>query len=188
MFRRRRPEPIASDPIATLDLAAVPTRLVGLVRDALDARHRWLEISDLVAAGPLADRLREMGERVDAGVLHLHATAVRAGEVERILATLDPVGAADAYKAAKRRAVDGHPPPELEALEARFTSVQRILNASADADERLRLLEARLLAVVARGAEVALTADPIAVQALDHDLSGLVGELGALSNALRSLG
>lgn len=170
------------------DLSAVPPRLIRTVSDALEAQRRWHELVAALAAGPLADRMTELGARVDAGVADVHATAVRVGEVERILSTLDPNGAAAAYKAAKRQATEGNPPPELEALEARFTSVQRILNTSADAEEKLRVLDARLLAAVARAAEVALTADVGTLQLLDDDLGDVVGELGALRSALTSLG
>ena len=189
MFRRRRDETPApaADPVAALDLAAVPPRLEPLVRGAIEARGRWTAIVAGLAGGPTADRLASLGERIDRGVLDVHATAARVGEIERVLATLDPDRATAAYKAAKRQASEGHPPPELAALEARFASVQRILNAAADADERLRLLDARLLAAVARAAEVAITADAATLHALDDDLAGLVEELGALRGALASM-
>lgn len=189
MFRRRRDDApaAAADPVAALDLAAVPPRLVPLVEGAIEARARWMSIVAGLAAGPTADRLSELGSRIDQGVLDVHATAARVGEVEGILRTLDPDGATSAFKVAKRRAADGDAPPELEALEARFASVQRILNASADADERLRVLDARLLAAVARAAEVAITADAEGLRSLDTDLTGVVDELGALRTALSSL-
>ncbi|HEX2577623.1 MAG TPA: hypothetical protein VHK88_14820 [Aquihabitans sp.] len=191
MFRRRRDaESVATpaaDPVAALDLAAVPPRLVAVVQGAVEARHRWGAVVAGLAPGPLADRLTELGARIDAGVADVHATAVRVGEAERVLAALDVDGATAAFKAARRRAADGDPPPELEALEARFTSVQRILNSAAEAEERLRVLDARLLAAVARGAEVALTADGDALRSLGDDLDGVVSELGALRSALSSL-
>ncbi len=188
MFRRRQaPPPVPVDPVAALDLSLVPPHLVRLVHGAIEARQRWVSVVGGLAGGPLADRLHELGQRVDAGVLDVHATAVRVGEVARVLQTLDPAGATAAYKDAKRRAAEGSPPPELDALEARFASVQRILNSSADAEERLRVLDARLLAAVARAAEVALTADATALGALDADLGDLVSELGSLRTALTTL-
>ena len=74
------------------------------------------------------------------------------------------------------------------ALEARFASVQRMLNVVADADEQLRVLDARLLAAVARGAELAVTADTAALASVGSDLEGVVAELGVLRGALTSLG
>ena len=112
MFRRRRtPEPAAPSPAGAPagggeapDLSTVPPRLLRTVSDAFEAQRRWHELVGTMAAGPLADRMRQLGGRVDAGVADVHATAVRVGEVERVLSTLDPDGAASAYKAAKRQA------------------------------------------------------------------------------------
>src|SRR5690606_19644981 len=112
----------------------------------------------------------------------------RVGEIERVVAALDADEAVAAYKAAKRRAGSGPEPPELPAIEARFVSVQRLLNAATDAEDRLRLLDARLEAAVARAAEVALTADAGRLGDLDADLDGLLLEVGALRSALVDLG
>jgi hypothetical protein len=141
-----------------------------------------------LAPGPLAERLTELGARVDAAVDDVRATATRVGEIERAVEALDPEGAQAAYKAAKRAAADGNPPPEMDALEARFASVQRIMNAAADAEDRLQVLDARLLAVLAQATEVALVADPLRLDAVDSDLAGVTGELGALRGALSSMG
>jgi hypothetical protein len=73
----------------------------------------------------------------------------------------------------------------VEALRARFASVQRILNAVDDAEQHLRLLDARLGAAVARGAEVALTAR--GEDDLGHELDAVVTELGALRDSLQAL-
>ena len=73
-------------------------------------------------------------------------------------------------------------------LHQRFTSVQRLLNTVDDTAERLRLLEARLGATVARAAEVALTASTDGVDAVGAELDGVVGDLTALRAALDELG
>lgn len=191
MLRRRRqrePEPPAPvDPVAHLDPRAVPARLVPVVGEAVQARGRWLALVGTLRPGPLRDRLGELGARIDAGVLEVYGTAVRIGEVEHVLGALDVREATAAYKAAKRRAAQGAPPPEMDALEARFASVQRMLNVVADAEERLRVLDARLDAAVARGAEVAVTADAGSITSLDADLADVVAELGALRGAMSSL-
>lgn len=189
MFRKRAapPPPPPPDPVASLDRALVPPRLLPLVDDAIGAYRRWQQVASSLAAGPLADRLVMLGDQVRDGVLDVHAAAVRVGEVERVLAALDPDEATAAFKAAKRRAAEGVEPPELEALEARFSSVQRMLNLVADADERLRVLDARLMAAVARCAELALTADATGLSSVGDDLDGVLVELGALRSALVDL-
>lgn len=187
MFRKRAAPPPPVDPVAALDRGAVPPRLVGLVDEAVAAYRRWEQVTARVAAGPLSDRLTMLGDQVRDGVIELHAAAVRVGEAEHVLAALDPDGATAAFKAAKRRAADGPEPPELEALEARFTSVQRMMNLVGDADEQLLVLHARLLASVARCAELALTADAAGLTTIGEDLDVVLVELGALRSALLDL-
>lgn len=188
MFRRRPDPPVPMvDPVEALDRGAVPSRLRPLVDDAVSSHRRWVQLTSGVASGPLADRLAMLGDQVRDGVVDLHAATVRVGEAERVLEALDPDGATAAFKAAKRRAADGDAPPELEALEIRFASVQRMMNLVADAEEQLRVLDARLLAVVARGAELALTADANGLTAVGEDLDDVLVELGALRTALVDL-
>ncbi len=192
MFGRRRgsdrgPGPGPAAPPA-LDVSGVPPRLRDEVHRAVDARQRWQAVVVRVAAGPLRDRLEELTARIDAGVADVHATATRIGEVEAVLSTLDPDGAVAAYKAARRRASAGDEPPEMDALAARFASVQRLLNQVADAEERLRVADARLLAAVARAAEVAVGADLTGLPGIDTDLDAVSAELDALRSALTILG
>src|SRR5262245_36508356 len=99
MLRRRRPPP---DPLAHVDPAAVSLRFARSVDDALDARRRFAALLAGVREGPVRDRLGAAGERLDAGVLAVWDTAVRAGEIERTLAMLDPDRVVDDYKSARR--------------------------------------------------------------------------------------
>lgn len=181
MLRRRRPP---EDPLAHVDPAAAPPRFARAVADALAARHRYHQMVAGLRPGPVHDRLAATGERVDAGVTAVWATVERAGEVERLLASLDPERVTDEYKRAKRSGAD----PALEAaLSQRFTSVQRLLNALDDTEERLRLLDARLGAAVARAAEVAV-AGGTGTEAVGAELDSVVDELTGLRSALDELG
>ena len=178
VFRRRsRGEP---DPLAHVDPAAAPRRLAGAVDEALAARRRFRELVDGLRAGPVRDRLTELVPRVDAGVAAVWDAAVRVGELERVLATLDPERVTDEYKQARRSGAD---PSVLAAHEARFGSVQRLLNTIDDTEERLRLLDVRLDGAVDRAAEVAL-ASGAGADELDAELTDVVDELGALRSAL----
>jgi len=181
MLRRRPKAP--PDPVGHVDPALVPPRWAPAVAEALAARGRWVELVAGLRPGPVRDRLVELGERVDAGVLAVWETALRAVEAERITASLDVDRVTDDYKRAKRDpAAD---PALVEALSTRFQSVQRVLNALDDTDTRLRLLDARLGAAVARGAEVALAAGA-GSDALGAELDDVVAELGGLRTALDS--
>jgi len=112
------------------------------------------------------------------------ATVMRAGDIEARLADLDPERVTDEYKHAKR---SGAAPELVEVLSRRFTSVQRLLNTLDDTDERLRLLDARLGATVARAAEVALSASDAGVDEVGAELDGVVDDLTALRSALDEL-
>ncbi len=183
MFRRRRPSP-PPDPLAAVDPAAAPRRFARPIADAVEARRRFRELIDGLRPGPVHDRLNAAGLQLDAGILSMWDTVQRAGELERILATLDPDRVTDEYKRARRSDVA---PDVLAAHEARFSSVQRLLNALDGTDERLALLDVRMGALVARAAEVALAAGAGADE-LDGELASLVEELGALRSGLDSLG
>ena len=180
MLRRRRaPE----DPLAHVDPALVSARFAAVVSDALDSRRRFADVVAGASEGPVRDRLVDAGVRVDAGVAGVWEIVQRATQVERTLAALDPDRVTDEYKRARRAAVD----PELEAVLAqRFGSVQRLLNALDDTDDRLRLLDARLGAAVAGAAELALGVT--SPERLGAELDGVVTELGSLRSALDELG
>jgi hypothetical protein len=189
VLRRRRPpgSDAPVDPLAYVDPAVVPRRFAGAVEAALDARRRYADVVAGTRPGPVRDRLADVAERVDAGVEAVWAAARRAGEIGRTLDVLEPSRVTDDYKRAKRR---GDDPELVEALHQRFTSVQRLLNALDDTDERLRLLDARLGAAVARAAEVALGAGAsgaAGADAVSDELDGVVGELTALRAALDEL-
>lgn len=182
MLRRKRK---TTPSVTAADLAPLPARWQSFVADAVEVRRRWHDVVSGLREGPVRDRLVELGDKIDAGVLAVHATASRAADAERIAATLDAERVTEDYKRAKRDpTVD---PAMLDALTVRFTSVQRVLNALDDVDRQLRLLDVRLGAVVARGAEVALTAGQ-GSEELGAELDAVVAELGALQSSLDSLG
>ncbi len=183
LFRRDRTPPPPSapaDPLATLDRAAVPPRLLGVVDRAVADAGRFRSLVAARPAGPVRDRLVAMSARVDAGAVAVHATAVRAAQLDAVAATLDPEAVTTAYKDARRRDADS----ELAELHrARFESVQRVLNARDAIDGQLELLEARLSASVARAAELALAATGD-LGAVEADLGALTDELSALQAGL----
>lgn len=186
MFRRRRQgPPAAADPLAAIDPGLAPRRFRPVVDDALATRRRFAALIGGLAPGPVQERLAEMGGQLDAGVSAVWATVQRAAEIERVVATLDPDDVTADYKQAKR---SGASAEVIAAHEARFASVQRLMNSLDEVDEKLNLLEARLGGIVAQAAEVAIAAGSGAgVEALDAELSRVVGELDGLRLALDEL-
>lgn len=149
----------------------------------MEARRRYQELLDGLRPGPVRDRLNGLLPSLEAGVSAIWDTVQRAAELERILLTLDPDRVTYEYKQAKRSDVDDH---VLAALQERFASVQRLLNALDGINERLGLLEARLGGLVARAAEVALASGHGADE-LDKDLAAVVVDLGALRDGLHEV-
>lgn len=184
MFRRRRSA--EADPLAHVDPALAPRRFARSVADAVDSRRRFRELVVGLRPGPVRDRLEGMATQVDTGVAAVWDTVQRVGEMERILAALDPERVTADFKQARR---SGASPEVLAANEARFTSVQRLLNTIDDTEERLRLIDVRLGAAVARAAEVALTSGTgTGTDELDAELAQVVDDLGALRAGLDEVG
>jgi hypothetical protein len=171
----------AADPLDAIDRAAVPRHLLSVVDRAVASAHQMRNLAWSRAEGPVQARLFGVARRVDAVVVSVYETALRAAHLDSVAATLDPEGVTARYKEVKRRP---DADPELVAsLRARFESVQRILNARDSIDGDLQLLEARLEAAVARGAELLL--DPTGeVDTHDAELTAVDDELTSLRAAL----
>ena len=185
VFRRRSTPP---DPLAGVDPAGVPPAYRAPVSDALRARAQFGELVAGLRDGPLQERMRELGTRVDAGVLAVWRTASQAADIDRVTGTLDPERVTAELKQARR---DGAPDDVVAALQDRFASTQRLLNHRDELRDKLPVLEARLGTAVARAAELALTSPASAnaeIAGLEGDLDRLVVELDALGAATRELG
>lgn len=181
MLRRRRQE--QADPLAGVDPAAVSPRWSRFVADALAARRQWQEVVAGVRPGPMRDRLDELSSQVDRGVLAIWETARGAEAAERLADQLDAEQVtADHKRALRDPSID---PALRDALAARFSSVQRILNAIDEAAERLTVLDARLGATVARAIELSVTAGD--VTDVGVELDAVIGELDAVRSSLASL-
>jgi hypothetical protein len=184
MVFRRRPPP---GPLAAVDPGALPPALRAPVADAQRAQAQFAGLVTGLPDGPLRTRLGELGERVDAGVLAIWRTASQAAAIERVTASLDPERVTAELKEARRRGAD---PSVIDALQERFASVQRLLNARDEMSQKLPVLEARLATAVARTAELTLAAPQVADRELarvSDEFDALVGELDALHAATAEL-
>jgi hypothetical protein len=183
MFGRKRRDAAVVDPLAHVDPATVPRRYAGHVASALESRRRWQQVAASMREGAVQSRLVELGTQVDTGVLAVWDTVQRMVEIERVVDALDIERVTTELKRVRRDpAAD---PAMVEALNARFVSVQRMMNSLDDADARLRLLDARLGAAVARAAELVLV--PGGQSPAGDELGAVVVELGALRAALDEL-
>ena len=166
------------------DALAEPWRTY--VVEARTAKQRYDRVVADLEAGPLRDRLADVGVRLEDGVEESWRISRHGHEISEALARLDTVGA-QAELAELRAAARSRPPsPATErtmaSLEAQVESARRMQAVADDARDRLRLLDARLDELVARAVEVSVgTADSTV---LGNDVEELVVELEALRMAV----
>jgi hypothetical protein len=185
VFRRaRRQQPTPSPADAPADVTVFALAYRPSVSDARRVREQFAGLVGSVSAGPLQERLRELGARVDAGVVAVEETARRATELERIVDSLEPERVTADLKQARRSGADAQ---VVDALAARFASVQRLLDNLDSLRSRLPVLEARLGTAVARAAEIAFTTSSSGLQDVELDVQTLVVELEALAAATDEL-
>jgi DNA-binding FrmR family transcriptional regulator len=161
------------------------------VRDALQARARFERTVARTRPGPLRDRLAGLGRRLDDGVTECWRIACQGDALDSALDQLD-AGAIEAELAdvqARRQGAPADARGSLEraeqAIRAQLSSVQRIDRVSADARNRLLVLNAQLDEAVARAVELSLRAgDTSELSPLSDDVDSLVSELESLRQAL----
>ena len=112
----------------------------------------------------MRDRLIEIGERIDEGVGECWRVARRGDALVDAIGNLDPMAARRDLEAAKKaaKASPGDAQEEtVKALEAQVASADRLTDVARDAQDKLRLLDARLDEAVARAVELSITADDV---------------------------
>jgi len=158
------------------------------VREALDAQRRYRKAVGSADAGPLRDRLVEIGERIDAGVRECWRVARRGDALVDAIGNLDPAAARRELAAAKE-AQQLNPGENqqatVKALQAQADSADRLIKVANDAQDKLRLLDARLDESVARAVELSIRAEDVGeLGGLGGDVESLVSDLETLRVAL----
>jgi hypothetical protein len=158
------------------------------VHEALQAQRRFNDAVRKSRSGPLQERLREIGSRIDTGVRECWRVAQRGEAIEDGLKTLDIEGTQRELVDVERdlRATkDERLEQARESLRAQLHSAQRMIDAVQDARTQLRLLDARLDEAVTRAVELSLRSAPDAdVSGLGSDVDSLVQDMEALRSAL----
>lgn len=157
------------------------------VRDALQAQTRFRAVVRDAQAGPLRERLEDIGRRIDHGVEEAWRAAkqgqalvearkrIDAGKAQRELAAAE----------ADEREAGGL----VDALRAQVASAERLDRTIADARDRLRVTNARLDEAAARAAELSVAAHDVAeLRGLGDDVESLVHDLEALRLGLEEVG
>jgi hypothetical protein len=167
-----------------IDAMSISDPWRGFTREALDAQRRYRKAVATTSPGPLRDRLVEIGDGIDEGVSECWRIARRGDALVNAIDNLDSIQARKELDAAKRAAKDspGRAQKEtVEALQAQVDSADRLIKVAQDAQNDLRLLNARLDEAVARAVELAIRAEDVG------ELSGLGDDVEALVSQMESM-
>ncbi len=179
----RAPKREHIDPFALAD----PWR--GFVRAALQAQARFDRTVQSAKAGPLRDRLAEIGERVQTGVSESWQVANRAQEISNALAQLDTNEARAELAALEQDTSKSESRARTEeSLRAQIGSADRMDAIVSDARDRLRLLDARLDEAAARAVELSVEASDEGMLGLSSDVDNVVTDMESLRQALEETG
>lgn len=154
------------------------------VREALDAQRRYRKAVAGANPGPMRDKLVEIGERVDDGVDECYRIAKRGDALVDAIDNLDAVSARkdlETAKAAARATPGDAQEGTVKALQAQVDSADRLISVARDAQDKVRLLDARLDEAVARAVELSIRADDVGqLGDVGGDIDGLVNEMESL--------
>ncbi|HVM10232.1 MAG TPA: hypothetical protein VM345_17340 [Acidimicrobiales bacterium] len=163
------------------------------VLDAQQAQRRFTETVRRSRSGPVQERLRSIGAKIDEAVSECWQIARQGDQLDAALRTLDVrrirLELEDVYEERRRQAHDEEADDRLYraqlAIESQLESAERLQNVAVDAQNRLRLLNAQLDEAVARSVEISLTAGDVSqLGGLTDDVDHVVEELEALRQGL----
>jgi hypothetical protein len=160
------------------------------VHRALSTSQRFEDAVAQTPAGPLRERLAEVGGRVETAVREAWEIAKRGHALDNAVSALDIEGIRRQLAHVQRgRGRGGNQEAIVRSLRNQLESAERLAAVSEDARDRLQRLNAELAEAVARAVELSLSAVDIgALQPLGSDVENVVGELEALRLALEETG
>lgn len=157
----------------------------GFVVDALSARERFGRAVATMDPGSLRDRMGMIGERIDRGVEEAWKIARRGEQIDDALANIDADAPQRELAELRRSGETGDAADRTaEALQAQLDSAARMQAVVHEAKDQLRVMDARLDELVARAAEVSVSAGDTTDPLLAGDVNGLVQEMESLRQAL----
>jgi hypothetical protein len=154
------------------------------VQDALRAQSHFSEAVAGAKAGPLRDRLLEIGRSLDGGVRTTWATAQQGQTLREARRRID-TNQVNRRLQAFRDSDDANSAKAVASLEAQLASAERLDRVTSEAESKLRLLQAQLDEAVARAAELSVRAGDIgALVGVEDDITDVTDQMEALRLAL----
>ena len=161
------------------------------VTDALQAQTKFRQTVVRARAGPLRDRLADLGRRLDDGVQECWRIARQGDGLQAALGHLDIDSTRQELQRTQREVTAASPEERLSleraeaAVRSQLEAAERIQRVARDAATRLRVLNAQMDEAVARAVELSVTsASEADLSPLSADVDSLVGELESLRLAL----
>jgi hypothetical protein len=179
---------------ANIDPFALKDPWRRFVQEALRAKSKYDQAVKRVEAGPLRDRLAEIGERMDAGLDNCWHVAQQGQALADARAGIDDTSTqrelAEVVQSSNQAwAANSDTQRTIESLQAQLASVKRMDDLIDDTRTRLRLLDARLDEAVARAIELSVRATDVTdLGGLGDDVESLVGDMEALRQGLEEAG
>lgn len=160
------------------------------VQSALQSQARFDQAVHQAERGPLRDRLGEIGDRVHDAVREAWRVARQGQVLADAGAQIDTAGVQRQLDEVRANAsapwaAGSSLEQTAKALEAQLASAQRLATVTHEAQDRLRLLNARMDEMVARAIELSVDASqPDELGGLGSDVDSLVDEMEALRLAM----
>lgn len=177
---RRAPRP-------TIDPRQLAQPWRGLVDEVLDARSRFDDAVRSVQPGPLADRLAELGSRLDTAVDEVWRAAAAGDSLSDGRQRIDANRLQADLAAAQAEVPTDRSTARVAALRSQLDAAARLDATIADTYDRLRLLDARIDETVTRAIELSVTQHDGAargVGGLGDEVDSVVVEMEALRQAV----
>lgn len=154
------------------------------VRDALKAQARFGEAVAHARSGPVKDRLLEIERSLGEGVQRCWDTARQGQSLREARRRIDTNQVQQ--RLGQLRDLDGPDASRTAAsLQAQLDSAARLDRVSADAESKLRLLQAQLDESVAKAAELSVSAgDARELSGVSEDIQSVVDQMESLRLAL----
>ena len=135
-------------------------------------------------AGPLKDRLEEIGRSLDTGVASTWATAKQGQTLREARRRID-TNQVNQRLSTFRTSTDPNAERAVRSLEAQLASAARLDSVTSAAESKLRLMQAQLQESVARAAELSVRAGDIGdLAGLEDDITQIADQMEALRLAL----